>query len=63
MSRIIPLTPVDKMAPTKERNLVQEGSFPILRNICVPTDKLVDSKPPEFAISFTIEVTESDLIS
>jgi hypothetical protein len=62
MSLIMPLTPVEIIDPTKERNLVHRVSFSILRNISTPTERFLDSKPPELAISDNIEFTEFDLI-
>jgi hypothetical protein len=47
---IMPLAPVEIIDPTKDKNLVQLASFVIVRIIFMPSQRFLDSKPPEFAI-------------
>jgi hypothetical protein len=50
MSFIIPLNPVDIMAPTNDKNFRQFLSLIISVNTKRPSAKLRDSNPPDFDI-------------
>jgi hypothetical protein len=47
MSAIIPLSPVDVIAATNERNFTQSLSFIISERISSPSARFLDSKPPD----------------
>lgn len=58
----MPLAPVEIIDPTNDKNLVQFLSLVIVRIIFIPSQRFLDSKPPEYAIPSTSKDMEFDLI-
>jgi hypothetical protein len=54
MSLIIPLIPVETTAPTNERNFRHDLSDIITLRISSPSERFLDSNPPDFAICSNI---------